>query len=274
VKRLVRTLQFERCPSSKGTQGVEGPRGKRYPSARAQWWHRGCRGVEVDFHSPRWPMGREQKRRLLLPDSPGAQRGRGAPAWYYAVMGAQLSRKGGLGKRHSGERPSTHSGAWRDRRPPNKPRRPRYVTSRAAARNSSRRSVRSLGARASKLRARAPPPRSRSGRKWRSRRHRRGSRAEGAAEGVDGRVHRYRQGQAGPRAVERPRYDDGERDGGDVEKRYAEDAARRGGPGRHHDSGRCHTTAQAPAGSPKEYRGLRPAPTGRLSARSTAREGR
>jgi hypothetical protein len=40
------------------------------------------------------------------------------------------------------------------------------------------------------------------------------------------------------------------------------------------NSGRCHATAQAPAGSPRECRGPRLAPTGRLSARSTGREGR
>jgi hypothetical protein len=42
-------------------------------------------------------------------------------------------------------------------------------------------------------------------------------RSKGATERVDGRMHQYRQKQAGSRVVEHPRYDDGERDGGDGE---------------------------------------------------------
>src|ERR671910_2476307 len=78
----------------------------------------------------------------------------------------------------------------------------------------------------------------------------------------------------------KPRYDDGNSYSKDDKLAYLpniEDATATRGlrPRRTHERlGGCHTTAQAPAGSPRECRGPRPAPTGRLSARSTSREGR
>jgi hypothetical protein len=56
-------------------------------------------------------------------------------------------------------------------------------------------------------------------------------RSKSATECVDGRMHQYRQKHAGPRVVENPRYDYGERDGGNGEERYAQDAATAGGRG-------------------------------------------
>ena len=49
-------------------------------------------------------------------------------------------------------------------------------------------------------------------------------RSKGATECVDGRMHQYRQKQAGSRVVEHPGYDDGERDGGQGEQGYANNA--------------------------------------------------